>query len=140
MVVVLHVVELGSLNTHVASCVFNPVPCSNDLCDEKISRRDKEIHENKVCDSRRVKIDYCDETVVYKNFMQHTCPQRSEIQEIKRQVDKQDEVLKMVRSSQEEMLKMMQTMMSKIEGITALSLCSKSKNDLGSIHIIMVLR
>ena len=97
----LHVVELGSPNTHVASCVFNPVPCSNDLCDEIISRRDKEIQENKVCDSRRVKCDYCDETVVFKNLMQHTCPQRSEIQEIKRQVDKQDEVLKMVRSFKE---------------------------------------
>ena len=31
---------------------------------------------------------------------------------------------------------MMQTIMSKIEGITALSLCSESKNDLGSIHNI----
>ena len=141
------IVELGSLNTHVASCEFNPVPCSNDQCDEVTSRRDKEIHESKVCDFRQVKCDYCGETVVYKNLMQHTCPQRSEIQEIKRQVDKQDEMLKMVRSSQDEMLKMMrssqdemlkmmQTMMSKIEGITALSLCSESKNDLGSIHNI----
>ena len=38
--------ELGSLKTHVASCEFNPVPCSNDKCDEIISQRDKEIHEN----------------------------------------------------------------------------------------------
>ena len=127
------IVELGSLNTHVASCEFSPVPCSNDQCDEIISRRDKQIHENKVCDFRRVKCDYCDETVVYKNFMQHTCPQRSEIQEIRRQVDKQDEMLKMMRSSQDEMLKMMQTMMSKIEGITALSLYSETRNDLSSI-------
>ena len=66
------VVELGSLNTHVASCEFNPLPCSNDQCDEIISRRDKEIHESKVCHFRRVKCDYCDETVVYKNLMQHT--------------------------------------------------------------------
>ena len=117
------VVELGSLNTHVASCEFNPVPCSNDQCDEIISQRDKEIHENKVCDSRRVKCDYCGQMVVYKNLIKHTCPQRSEIQEIKRQVDKQDE-----------MLKMMQTMMLKIEGITALSLCSETRKNLSSIH------
>ena len=127
------VVELGSLNTHVASCEFNPVPCSNDQCDKIISQRDKEIHENKVCDSRRVKCDYCGDTVVYKSLMQHTCPQRSEIQAIKRQVDKQDEMLKMVRSSQDEMLKMMQTMMSKIEGITALSICSETRKNLNSI-------
>ena len=99
----------------------------------------------KICDFRRVKCDYCGKTVVYKNLMQHTCPQRSEIREmkaemttLKRQVNKlcssQDEMLKMVRSSQEEMLKMMQTMMSKIEGITALSLCFETRNDLSSIH------
>ena len=128
------VVELGSLNTHVASCEFNPVPCSNDQCEEIISQRDKKIHESKVCHFRQVKCDYCGETVVYKNLMQHTCPQRSEIHEIKRQVDKQDEMLKMVRSSQDEMLKMMQTMMSKIERIAALSLSSETRNDLSSLQ------
>ena len=131
------IVELGSLITHVASCEFNPVPCSNDECDEIISRRDKEIHESKVCDFRPVKCDYCSETVVYKNLMQHTCPQRREIREIKEettalmhQVNNQDKVLKLMRSSQGEMLKMMQTMMSKIEGITTLSHCSNSINNL----------
>ena len=53
------VVELGSLNIHLASCGFSPVPCSNDQCDEIISLRDKEIHENKICDFRLVKCDYC---------------------------------------------------------------------------------
>ena len=80
------VVELGSLNTHVARCEFNPVPCSNDQCDEIISRRDKEIHESKVCDFRPVKCDYCSETVVYKNLMQHTCHRRREIREMKEEI------------------------------------------------------
>ena len=74
------VVELGSLATHVASCGFSPMPCSNDQCKEIISRRDKEIHENKVCDFRLVKCDYCGQMVLYKNFMQYTMrntPQRS---------------------------------------------------------------
>ncbi len=66
------VVELGSLSTHAASCGFSPMPCSNDQCEEIISRRDKEIHENKVCDFRRVKCDYCGQMVLYKNFMQYT--------------------------------------------------------------------
>ena len=52
------VVELGLLNTHVVNCDFSPVPCSNDQCDEIINRRDKEIHENKVCEYRQVKCDY----------------------------------------------------------------------------------
>ena len=126
--------ELGSLNTHVASCEFNPVPCSNDQCDEIISRRDKEVHESKVCDFRPVKCDYCSETVVYKNLMQHTCPQRREIREmkeemtaLKRQVNNQDKMFKLMRSSLDEMREMMQTMMSKIEGITTLSQCSQSE-------------
>ena len=102
------VVELGSLNTHVASCGFSPVPCSNDQCDEIISRRDKEIHENKVCDFRLVKCDYCAQMVLYKNFMQHSCPPRKEIREMKAEI-------KEVRSTLDEMSEMMRNMMSMLE-------------------------
>ena len=98
------VVELGSLATHVASCGFSPKPCSNDQCEEIISRRDKEIHENKVCDFRRVKCDYCGQMVLYKNFMQHTCRHTCEMKA----------ELKEVRSRQDEMFKMMQNMMSSL--------------------------
>ncbi len=98
------VVELGSLATHVASCGFSPMPCSNDQCEEIISRRDKEIHENKVCDFRRVKCDYCGQMVLYKNFMQHPCKHTCEMKA----------ELKEVRSTQDEMLKMMQNMMSSL--------------------------
>ena len=99
------VVELGSLHTHVASCDFSPVPCSNDQFDEIISRRDKEIHENKVCDFRQVKCDYCGQMVLHKNFMQHSCPPTKESREIK------DE-LKEVRSKLNEMSEMMRNVMS----------------------------
>ncbi|CAB4028653.1 RING finger 151-like [Paramuricea clavata] len=100
-------VELGSLDTHVATCSFSPMPCSNDQCEEIISRRDKEIHENKVCDFRRVKCDYCAQMVLYKDFMQHVCPPRQEIREIKAEVRE-------VHSTQDEMFKMMQNMMSSL--------------------------
>ena len=96
------VVELGSLITHVASCEFNPVPCSNDQCDEIISRRDKEVHESKVCDFRPVKCDYCSETVVYKNLMQHTCPQRREIREMKEEITALKRQLDTLCTSQDE--------------------------------------
>ena len=93
------VMELGSLNTHVVSCGFSPVPCSNDQCDEIISRRDKEIHENKFCDFRRVKCDYCGQVVLHKNFMQHvcahSCEMRAELREVR---STQDEILRMVRN------------------------------------------
>ena len=128
------VVELGLLNTHVASCEFNPIPCSNDQCDEIISRRYKEIHENKVCEFRQVKCDYCDETVVYKNLMQHTCPERSEIREIKAEISTLKGQVNKLCISQDEMRKMMQTVMSKIEEITALSSCSETSFVSSSIH------
>ena len=96
------VVELGSLITHVASCEFNPVPCSNDQCDEIISRRDKEVHESKVCDFRPVKCDYCCETVVYKNLMQHTCPQLREIREMKEEITALKRQLDTLCTSQDE--------------------------------------
>ena len=101
------VVELGSLNNHVASCGFSPVPCSNDQCDEIISRRDKEIHENKLCNFRRVKCDYCAQMVLYKNFMQHSCPPRKEIREMKAE-------MREMRSTQDEMMKMMRNMTSSL--------------------------
>ena len=102
------VMELGSLNTHVASCDFSPVPCSNDQCDDIISRRDKEIHENKVCDFRRVKCEYCGQMVLYKNFMQHSCPPRNEIRDMKAE-------MREVRSTLDEMSEMMRNMMSMLE-------------------------
>ena len=91
------VVELGSLDTHVATCGFSPMPCSNDQCEEIISRRDKEIHENKVCDFRRVKCDYCAQMVLHKNFMQHICTHTCEMKA----------ELRKVRSTQDVMFKIM---------------------------------
>jgi N-acetylneuraminic acid mutarotase len=86
------------------------MPCSNDECDEIISRRDKEIHEKKVCDFREVKCDYCAQMVLYKDFMQHTCPPRQEIREMKAE-------LREVRSTQDEMLRMMSNLTRMVSNI-----------------------
>ena len=99
-----NVVELGSLNAHVATCGFSPVRCSNDQCDEIISRRDKEIHENKVCGFRRVECDYCAQIVLYKNFMQHICTHARHLKA----------KLEDVRSKQDEMSNTMENMISSL--------------------------
>ena len=119
------VVELGLLNTHVVNCDFSPVPCSNDQCDEIINRRDKEIHEKKVCEYRQVKCDYCTQMLLYKNFMQHACAARREmerikpglreIREIKEKLTEIREIkteLREIRPTQAQMVSMMQNMMS----------------------------
>ena len=96
----LAVVEVGSLNTHEASCDFSPVRCTIDLCDEVISRRDKEIHENKVCDFRPVKCDYCAQMMLHKNFMQHVCVHSCEMKaELTELRSKQDQMLTMMRNT-----------------------------------------
>jgi N-acetylneuraminic acid mutarotase len=98
------------------------MPCSNDQCEEIISRRDKEIHENKVCDFRRVKCDYCAQMVLYKNFMQHICTHTCEMKT----------ELREVRSTQDEMFKMMQNMMSSLtrleRNMAQLSECSHASS------------
>jgi hypothetical protein len=90
------------------------MPCSNDQCDEIISRRDKEIHENKVCDFRPVNCDYCGQMVQYKNFMQHTCPARKEIREIKADMADMKRQMNKLCASQDEGFKVMQNMMSNL--------------------------
>ena len=111
------VVELGSLATHVASCEFSPMPCSNDQCEEIISRRDKEIHENKVCDFRQVKCDYCGQMVLYKNFMQHICKHTSEMKaELKKVYSRQDEMFKMMQNMMSSLTRLERNMAQRTEG------------------------
>ena len=55
------IVRLEDLKTHVESCGFSPVVCSNDGCLMKINKRDKTHHESEVCDFRRVKCHDCAE-------------------------------------------------------------------------------
>jgi hypothetical protein len=90
------------------------MPCSNDQCGEIISRRDKKIHENKVCDFRRVNCDYGGQMVLYKNFMQHTCPARKEIREIKADMADVKRQVNKLCASQDEVFKVMQNMMSNL--------------------------
>ena len=55
------IVRLEDLKTHVESCGFSPVVCSNDGCLMEINKRDKTHHESEVCDFRRVKCHDCAE-------------------------------------------------------------------------------
>lgn len=46
---------LEGLETHVATCGYAPVFCSNEECGMKINKQDKVSHESKVCKYRRVR-------------------------------------------------------------------------------------
>ena len=116
------VVELGVLKTHVASCGFCPVRCSNDECSMTINKRDKEIHENKVCEFRIVKCEYCGEEVQHLKYKTHSCATGKEINEIKLDLMEMKGQLNQIHSMQEEMMK-------QINGLT-----SEMKNAKQSVH------
>ena len=109
------VVELGVLKTHVASCGFCPVKCSNDECSTVIIKRDRQLHETKVCGFRMVKCDYCGETVQHKQYKMHSCPTRKEIDEIKLDLTEMKAQLNQLCSSHEEMTKEIRSMMTYIQ-------------------------
>ena len=67
-------IRLGDLQTHVISCGFTPVKCSNNGCDMEVNKRDKIHHETEVCDFRKVKCHDCGEI-------------KKEIERIKDQLD-----------------------------------------------------
>ena len=48
-----------NLESHVESCGFCPVTCSNENCGMEINKQDKDHHENKVCEYRKVKCQDC---------------------------------------------------------------------------------
>ena len=48
-----------NLESHVESCGFSPVMCSNENCGMEINKQDKDNHENEVCEYRKVKCQDC---------------------------------------------------------------------------------
>ena len=50
---------LEELKTHVATCGYAPVLCSNTECGMEINKQDKVRHETEVCEYRRVKCHDC---------------------------------------------------------------------------------
>ena len=50
---------LEELKTHVATCGYAPVMCSNAECGMEINKQDKVRHETEVCEYRRVKCHDC---------------------------------------------------------------------------------
>ena len=47
------------IESHVESCGFSPVMCSNENCGMEINKQDKDHHENEVCEYRKVKCRDC---------------------------------------------------------------------------------
>ena len=48
-----------NVESHVESCGFSPVMCSNENCGMEINKQDKDYHENEICEFRKVKCQDC---------------------------------------------------------------------------------
>ena len=48
-----------NLESHVESCGFSPVMCSNENCGMEMNKQDKDHHENEVCEYRKMKCQDC---------------------------------------------------------------------------------
>ena len=52
-------ISVENLESHVESCGFSPVMCSNENCGMEINKQDKDHHENEVCEYKNVKCQDC---------------------------------------------------------------------------------
>ena len=67
------VLELAALQAHVHDCDFMPVPCSNDGCDEVVSKRDVKQHEFDSCLFKTTTCDDCGEKMPHHKYGGHGC-------------------------------------------------------------------
>ena len=54
-------VKLGDLSSHVKSCGFSPVVCSNEGCSLTMSKKDQHSHETATCQFLKIKCSECGE-------------------------------------------------------------------------------
>ena len=77
------VLELGTLQAHVQDCDFMPVSCSNEGCDEIVSKRDVKRHENNLCQFKTTTCDDCGEKMSHHKYGAHGCVLRRDVDEVK---------------------------------------------------------
>ena len=101
------VLELGALQAHVHDCDFMPVPCSNDGCDEVVSKRDAKQHELDLCRFKTTTCDDCGEKMPHHKHGGHGCVLRREMDQVK-------EDLAEMKATQHEMMNEMREGMQRI--------------------------
>ena len=75
--------ELGTLKTHEAICLYRPVACSSEQCSVTVNMKDLEEHETKHCEYRMIHCHECDEKMSCKKYDKHACLLRKEVDQMK---------------------------------------------------------
>jgi hypothetical protein len=101
------VLELGDLQAHVQDCDFMPVSCSNEGCDEVLSKRDVKRHEIELCRFKTTACDDCGKNMPHHKYGAHGCVLRRDVDEMKK-------YLAEVKVTQHEMMNEMREGMQRI--------------------------
>ena len=134
---------LEELESHVASCGYAPVLCSNAECCMEINKQDKVHHETEVCEFRRVKCHDCGqiqedvgllkgsllvldgkvETVndLITEMNEKVKASREETKEVKKEVKDMKDNLSKVNKDVDEVKIMMTQVLGKLNGLEQLS-------------------
>ncbi len=104
------VLELGALQAHVHDCDFMPVPCSNDGCDEVVSKRDVKQHELDLCRFKTTTCDDCGKKMPHNKYGGHGCVLRRDVDEMKKDLAE-------VKATQREMMNEMREGMQRITSV-----------------------
>ncbi|CAB4017445.1 E3 ubiquitin- ligase NRDP1 isoform X1 [Paramuricea clavata] len=101
------VLELGALQAHVQDCDFMPVTCSNESCDEVVSKRDVKQHELDLCRFKTTTCDDCGKKMSHHKYGAHSCVLRRDVDEMKNDLAE-------VKATQNEMMKGMRDGMQRL--------------------------
>ncbi|CAB4034059.1 E3 ubiquitin- ligase NRDP1 [Paramuricea clavata] len=101
------VLELGALQAHVQDCDFMPVTCSNEGCDDVVSKRDVKQHELDLCRFKTTTCDDCGKKMPRYKYGAHGCVLRREMNEVK-------QGLVEIKATQDEMMKEMRNGMHRM--------------------------
>lgn len=104
------VVELAALQAHVQDCDLMPVQCTNDGCDEMVSKRDVNQHERELCRFKTMICDDCGKKMVHLKYGGHGCVLRRDVDEIKKDLIE-------IKTKQEQGMQVMQQMTTTIASL-----------------------
>ena len=104
------VLELGALQAHVQDCDFMPVTCSNEGCDEVVSKRDVKQHELDLCRFKTTICDDCGKKMSHHEYGAHGCVLRRDVDEMKNDLAE-------VKATQHEMMTCMQRLTMAVENL-----------------------
>ena len=139
---------LEELKTHVATCGYAPVLCSNAECGMEINQQDKVRHETEVCEYRRVKCHDCgqiqeDVETLKRRLLEHdekveatNKEMKDNHVEMKQAVGKLDAKVEALKTSQDQIKQDQQQIKKEVKDVK--ESLSKVNKDVDKVIVMMI--